>query len=557
MSSDWHFVLTDALETVLPEVVPRPMEGERGASVFLGESASFQIAFRPPPEARVGAHTVEFDLAGSAAPYASIFAVDLVPAAMPAFPDHDDNYLVTSPGLYPDVLRPVPDGRVDPLVGHWRSVWFDVRVDPEAAPESGEALELELEITARRAEGAEKLYAVTVPITVINQVLPPLDIVNVQWLHADCLLDYYGGSAFDEDHWAALEEFVASAARMNITGLLTPLWTPPLDTAIGTRRTPVQLIDVRLDGDVYSFGFEKLGRWLEMFRRHGIAYLELSHLFTQWGANATPSIDGVVNGVETQLFGWHVAATSPEYRTFLTALLPQLRSYLESGWDAGKIIYHISDEPHQDQLDSYRAAREVVAELLDGCLVVDALSDYAFYTSGVVANPVVATNRVRPFLDADVQRLWVYYCVSQNKIVANRFIGMPPSRHRVIGHQLFASNCGGFLHWGFNFYNSQLSRQRINPYADTCAGGAFPAGDPFIVYPGPDRTVWESTRHRVAAQAMNDHRAMQLLRDRVGRAAVLEIIDPAGDLDFDHYPRDPRHFLAVRERINAEIRSAS
>jgi len=559
MTSAWRFVLTDSLQTVLPTVEPRPFTdpgGPRGGgSVFLGEPYSFQVAFRPPPEGRIGTHTVEFELSGSAAEHASLYAVDLVPALMPAFPDHDDDYLVTEPGLYPDVLRPVPDGRVEPLVGHWRSVWIDVQVDPLAAPTDVDTLDLDLTVTARLAGSGEELHRATVPVTVINQTLPALDIVNTQWLHADCLVDHYGGTAFDEGHWAALDSFIGSAARMNITGLLTPLWTPPLDTAVGLRRTPVQLIDITRTGGEYSFVFDKLERWLGLFRKHGITHLELSHLFTQWGAKATPAIDAVVDGVETQLFGWHVAATDPEYRKFLEAFLPALREFLGSRWDADKIIFHISDEPHHDQLDSYRAAREVVRDLLDGCLIVDALSDYTFYTSGVVTNPVVATNRVEPFLAADVQRLWVYYCVSQNKLVANRFIGMPPARHRVLGHQLFAANAGGFLHWGFNFYNGQHSRTRINPFADTTAGGAFPAGDPFIVYPGPDRTAWDSTRHRVAAQAMNDHRAMQLLRDRAGRDTVLKIIDPEGALTFAEYPRESQHYLTTRERINAALRT--
>ncbi|MFC7622139.1 DUF4091 domain-containing protein [Microlunatus sp. GCM10028923] len=557
MTRAWQFVLTDSLETVLPSAPPRAHAetgGPRGGgSVFLGEPYSVQVAFRPPPEGRVGSHALDFTLSGTAAPYASIFAVDLVPAPMPAFPDHDDNYVITEPSLAPDVLRPVPDGRVEPIVGSWRSVWIDVRVDPAQAPAGVAELDLELTITARRTGTEEALFAETVPVRVINQQLPPLDLVNTQWLHADCLVDYYGGTAFDEGHWAALDQFVGSAARMGITGLLTPLWTPPLDTAVGLRRTPVQLLDITRDGGVYRFGFDKLGRWLDLFRRHGIAYLELSHLFTQWGAKATPAIDAVVDGRPTQLFGWDVAATDPEYRRFLVALLPELRAYLGQHWDPSKIIFHISDEPHHDQLESYQAARKVVADLLDGCLVVDALSDYSFYTSGVVANPVVATNHVEPFLEAKVERLWVYYCVSQNKIVANRFIGMPAARHRVLGHQLFAADAGGFLHWGFNFYNGQHSRTRLSPFTDTTSGGAFPAGDPFIVYPGPDRTVWESTRHRVAAQAMNDHRAMQLLRDRAGREAVLKIIDPDGTVTFSNYSRDPGHFLQTRERINAAI----
>ena len=555
-SSGWKFVLTDALETVLPTQEPRPMKAGRRGSVFLDEPYSVQVAFRPPASARVRGAELRLEFAGSAAPYASGHVVDLVPATLPAFPDHDDNYLVDEPGLYPDVLRPLEDGVVEPLVGHWRSIWIDVCVLADAWSSDHDQVDLELDITISAVRSDEVLYASQLPVTVINRQLPPLDLINTQWLHADCVLDTVGGEAFDEGHWQALDAYIASAARMNITGLLTPIWTPPLDTEVGRRRTPVQLVDIRRSGDQYSFGFDKLGRWLELLRKNGIGYVEVAHLFSQWGATATPAIDAEVDGELVQIFGWEVAATDPSYRTFLEQFIPALRSYLAEHWDESKVLYHISDEPHQGQQESYRAAREVVVDLLDGCTLIDALSDLDFYRTGLVANPIVATNHAVPFLEADIDDLWFYYCVSQNVDVANRFIAMPAARHRVIGHQLFAMQAAGFLHWGFNFYNSMLSRRKINPFADTCAGGAFPAGDPFIVYPGPDRTVLESTRHRVAAAAFHDHRALQLLRDRAGRDAAIKIIDPDGSLSFTNYPRDPEHFLDVREQINAAILDA-
>lgn len=553
MTAHWTFVLTDSLETVLATSTPRQMNRELPRSAFLDETYSFQLAFHPPASARVPADELQIQVAGSGADYTRLSTVDLVPAVMPAFPDHDDNYLVDEPGLYPDVLRPIPDGRVQPRTGHWRSVWFDLCLPHGDAPSESPTVDLELEITVRSMRDETVLYADMINVTVINQQLPPLDIVNTQWLHADCLLDYYGGAAFDDDHWQALDAYVASAARMGITGLLTPIWTPPLDTDVGARRTPVQLVDIRRSGDQYEFGFAKLERWLAMLARHQISYVELAHLFTQWGAEATPAIDAEVDGQLRQIFGWHVPATDPTYRQFLEQFLPALRQTLERLWDPNKIIFHISDEPRHAQLESYRAARNVVSDLLDGCLVVDALSDYDFYTQGLVDQPVVATDHADPFLQAEGRRPWLYYCVSQNKLVANRFIAMPLARQRVIGQQLFISEAGGFLQWGFNFYNTVLSRSHLDPYHDTCAGGAFPAGDPFIVYPGPDRTVRESTRHRVAAQAFHDHRALQLLRDRHGHQQVIDIIDPQRAVTLTEYPRDPEHFLSVREQVNAAL----
>ena len=178
-------------------------------------------------------------------------------------------------------------------------------------------------------------------------------------------------------------------------------------------------------------------------------------------------------------FGWHTEATDPEYRRLLEALLPALRGVLDAGWGLERVIFHISDEPHgAAMLESYTAARAVVEDLLAGCTIVDALSDYAFYSSGVVEHPIVAIDALDPFFDAEVQGLWMYYCVGQHTGVANRFIGQPSTRNRVLGTQLFRFHAAGFLHWGFNFYNAHLSTRPIDPFQDTTAGGAFLAGDP-------------------------------------------------------------------------------
>ena len=49
--------------------------------------------------------------------------------------------------------------------------------------------------------------------------------------------------------------------------ILTPIFTPPLDTAVGGERTTTQLVGIKTDGDAYCFDFAKLDRWVELCRR--------------------------------------------------------------------------------------------------------------------------------------------------------------------------------------------------------------------------------------------------------------------------------------------------
>ena len=89
---------------------------------------------------------------------------------------------------------------------------------------------------------------------------------------------------------------------------------------------------------------------------------------------------------------------------------------------------------------------------------------------------------------------WTYYCVGQGYKVSNRFITMPGWRTRILGVQLYKYRMEGFLHWGFNFYNTQYSLRPVDPYRENDADDAFPAGDAFIVYPGENGEEVESMR---------------------------------------------------------------
>ncbi|GAA4424453.1 DUF4091 domain-containing protein [Georgenia halophila] len=545
---DWTFLTVDSLEKVFADERPRGARADVPLAGFLGETVSGQIAFLPPAADNLRAvPPLRVHAEGTLAGLVTFSTVELVPATLLAFDGHDDGYLRDTPGLYPDLLRPLGAGdTIPPAIGYWRAIWFDVRVDDATS-----AGRHDLAVVVSDAESGQVLHRAELPVTIHPAELPELDIVNTHWLHADCLADHYDVEAFGEEHWRILDHYVGAAAQMRVNSVLTPTWTPPLDTAVGHTRTPVQLIEISDDGGGYRFGFDRLAKWLRMCERHGIRGLEIAHLFTQWGARATPAIYVETPSGTEQRFGWHVPATDPSYRALMERLLPELRRYLEEHWD-GDVVFHISDEPHADMVEDYRGARAVVEDLLHGATVADALSDFTFVSDGLVHNPIVATDHVGPFLRAGMTP-WVYYCVSQHRDVANRFIGMPSLRNRVLGRQLFVAQASGFLHWGFNFWLAQDSTRAVDPFQDTCGGGAFPAGDPFIVYPGVDGTPLLSLRHRVFAQAMDDHRALQLLRDLTDAATARSYVDQGGALTYDSFSYDPEHYLESRRAVDARI----
>jgi hypothetical protein len=339
--------------------------------------------------------------------------------------------------------------------------------------------------------------------------------------------------------------------------VLTPLFTPPLDTEVGGERLTVQLIDVTVNADgSYTFGFDRLDRWVALCHECGMRYFEMSHLFTQWGAAHAPKIVARVDGVDKRIFGWETDAAGEEYATFLRSFLPQLIEHLKELGIDKQCKFHLSDEPHSGCLDQYRHAKDVVMEALQGYDIMDALSSFDFYRDGIVSLPIPANDHIAPFLEAGVEGLWTYYCCVQGKNVSNRFISMPSCRNRVLGMQCFKYHIAGFLHWGFNFYNNMYSVDAIQPYIDTTGELQVPAGDSFMVYPASDGTALPSIRLMVFREALEDLAAMKLCAERYGHAEVTKAIEKVfGEVRFDRCPTTSEQMLSARAVVDAMLQS--
>ncbi|MFD2332754.1 DUF4091 domain-containing protein [Cohnella sp. GCM10020058] len=436
------------------------------------------------------------------------------------------------------------------LPDQWRSVWVTVETGADTLAGVYPV------IVRFAAETGEPLGEARFELEVLDAELPPQTLIHTEWFHSDCLANYYGVHVFGEAHGSLIERYLDTAVRHGMNMVLTPLFTPPLDTAVGGERPTVQLVEVAKDGECYVFGFERLERWIAMCDRVGIRYFEFSHLFTQWGAKHAPKIMADDNGTHRRIFGWDTDSAGEEYRAFLGAFLPCLVAFLRRDGLLDRSYFHISDEPLAEHMPWYRSASELMQAHLGELPINDALTDYAYYEQGLVRRPIPANNHIEPFLAHDVPELWTYYCCVQYQDVSNRFFNMPSARNRIIGIQLYKYRIAGFLHWGYNFWNIQYSLEAIDPYRVTDAGCTFPSGDAFLVYPGADGTPVESIRMEVFQEGLQDLRALQLLESLIGRERVLAMIEEGLEepLTFSAYPRDAAWLLGLRESVNSAIK---
>lgn len=566
-----EFFITHSLTKVFPSKRPERMADGARLSVWPGSRAAVQLVY-------CGAAAADLDMPREFARIqvegapceVKMYTVDLVPSDFTAYDGFDNEFITKEPGLFPDLLSPMESNYVRLIPHQFRSVWISFELSPDTVPGDYQisicAIAPAKRLNNRGSEeylddDESRKHTSRLVLSVGPVQLHPLKLIHTEWFHADCLASWYKVQPFDEKHWAIVEEYIKDAVeRQCVNALLTPVFTPPTDTAPGLYRPAVQLVDVTVSGGEYYFDFKKLRRWIEICRRVGVEYIEVPQLFTQWGAHATPQVLAEVDGETRQIFGWDVPAGSKEYRKFLCTLLPQLREELRAcGYDDKHVLYHISDEPGPGQLEAFATAKRQVQDLIKGSPIIDSYSAMDCTDSEDIYWPEISTDLAQPLLDAGVKDICVFYCCQQGRGSPNRFFAMESWRNRIMGVLLYLQGYRGFLHWGYNFWYSAYSYKLIDPFRVTHSDYGFPSGDAYLVYPGPNGSPLSSLRAEVQYEALVDLRAFELLESLVGREKVVRLIysdSPVQQMTMEAYPHSADYLLKLREKTAEAIRNA-
>lgn len=547
--------LLSSLEKVFQDQAPQEQADLPMPSGFENETLSFQAAYCLREWDTWVDMRVEID--SPIADCVHVRQVQQVPVKFAIYDDHDDDFLRTDPGMYPDLLREIRLASLYAFPNRWGSVWIDVKPDSAVPGVYPITVKLIKEAGGKRFDepSGQVLGERTQLVEILPGKLPPQKLMHTKWFYCDTLANYYKMPVFSEEHWRVIENFVRKAVEGGINMILMPTHTPPINTYIGGERLTTQLVGITLENGQYHFDMTNVRRWIAMCRRCGVTYYEVAHLFTQWGSQHAPKIMARVDGVEQRIFGWETDSQSGEYRAFLEAYLPALDQVFREEGVADKVRWHISDEPSENNLPFYLAGKALVQRVLPEAIIMDALEDVQFYTRGVVEHPVAPVHTAEDFVRAGVPGLWLYYSCDDYVDVCNMFIAMPSARSRIFAAQLFKYNIEGFLHWGYNFYNTARSQYAVDPYHTTDADGRYPAGDAFQVYPGEDGMPEESIRMAVFAHALQDLRAYEWLAELTSREHVLALMEDglSQPITFRQYPRSQRYILELRSRVNREI----
>ena len=538
-------VQTSSLSKIRPDD-PMPFDEIHKKTVLSGQRFSYQLCAQSDQQTDV-ILSVESPLSD----HITVYLVKAVPMDLPARePDLDgEDYITLTPGPMPDLLLPAKEQNFRFVLSpETATFWIKTDIPKDAAPGN---YDIRIKFLL---DSGETLGESIFTLSVLPCAMPQQRLIYTRWFYADCIAKQHNVEIYSEKHWELIDKYLAAASDVGVNMILVPTHTPPLDTAVGTVRPCVQLVDIEKNGDTYTFDFSKFHRFITLCKNNGIQYYEIAHMFSQWGAKCAPNIMVTENGKTDYLFGWHVPADSPEYLCFLKQYVKAISMELQKEGIAENTYFHISDEPTLENMASYQKAADIFRPLIGSSKTFDALSNYEFYERGLVECPVTSVGHIQEFLTHSIPNQWVYYCCGPEKVFTNCFLSMPSYRTRILGFLLYKYDIKGFLHWGFNFYNSALSLYPINPYLTTSADRHLPSGDPFIVYPGRD-AVYPSIRGEVTFEAIQDMNTCFALEKYIGRDRVVEMIDreAGGELKFDHYPRTKEFPEKLREHMIEKI----
>ncbi|MGN0179831.1 MAG: DUF4091 domain-containing protein [Monoglobaceae bacterium] len=519
-------------------------------TILKNEAFSVQLAFSAEKESEDDPDNIELGvrITSGLNNELSIYEVKNVALMRVALSTSDDWYLRKTPGLYPDRMRRLKKGAFTAVAGQWRALWITFNEKLDNLPAGVHPIKIQIYERKTKNVVSESEFA----LEVIAAELPHQEMYVTNWIHYDCISAFSNTRPFSNEFFDVLKRYVALAVKNGQNTILTPAFTPPLDTEPGKERMTVQLVKIEKQNGLYSFDFSDMHRFIDICLECGIEYFEHSHLYTQWGAKHAPKIIVKENGKNKKMFGWKTDASSKEYKDFLHSYLTALKCFIKENGYEKKFFFHVSDEPSEEMIDDYSDASMFVQSELKDYPIGDALSDYKYFESGLVKVPISLTYKVESFYKK-ASPLWMYYTGMQsNYYLSNRMIGMPQERERVLGVQLYYYDIQGFLHWGFNAHHNNLAREIVDPGISPDMNGDFAGGSSFLVYPN-GKDVDSSIRLNTFRDLMQDVRAMRLLESMIGRDEVCSMIKQVIP-DISIMCRvTSEQILELRNRVNAEI----
>ena len=250
-------------------------------------------------------------------------------------------------------------------------------------------------------------------LQVVGADLPEQKLRYTQWVHGDCLAQWYQTPVYGPGPYWELLGAVPGPGRPggDERGPHPGAHPRPLDTEVGKERLPTQLLDIEKEGGDLPLWLLPAGALSRRARQAGMRYFEVGHLFTQWGGQGRPGGVRLGERARRRIFGWDTPAAAGAYGAFLGQMLPALTRFFREQGLEGKVFFHLSDEPGEEHLDDYRRAKELVKPYLGTSPCTTPCRTRPTTTAAWWTTRWPPRTTSGPFLERKVPGLWAYYCL--------------------------------------------------------------------------------------------------------------------------------------------------
>jgi hypothetical protein len=505
-------VCVDPLYKVLRSATDLPIT-QAAADVAVGEYATIQFVFRSPSAVSDLKASIDGNVPGAVARFVGYVHVGHSYQGAPA------DVLKSPDKKFPDPL--LEDKSIAVAANQNQPVWITV---PAKAPGT-----LRGNLTLRWT-GGQLSQPFTVHVHRVTLKKPRLWITN--WWFSDsqrlAMLAGHKVEQYSDEYWKLIRQFADFMAEYHQNMIMV---------------SPLDLCDISFKDDKWSFDFSRFDRMVQTFVDAGVVgRIEGGHIAGRsgdWGSSFSVRTAQFNQGA---IQFTNLPASDPAVRRFYSQYLPALSRHLaERGWDK---IYrqHLADEPTQQNAASYREIAKMLREFAPGLRTIDATQ---------TRDLVGAVNTWVPILDhyhhdyaffRERQKagdeVWLYTCCGPTGNYANRFIELPLIKTRLLHWINFRYGAAGYLHWGFNFWNTS------SPFEETAF--QWPGGDQWIVYPKDGRLL-SSIRLEAMRDGIADNELLSMLAERNPDAAQKLAAETI--VDFDRYDTDVARFRARRLRL--------
>ena len=268
---------------------------------------------------------------------------------------------------------------------------------------------------------------------------------------------------YSDEWWQLMQKYAITMKDLRINSLYLP--TLALLKDAGTKQ---------ISSTKWEFRFELLDKFVETFLQYG-SFNRITVRAIVQSADGT-AIEGIDKNGKSKPLQIPESAAESWAKAYYSALY---RHFEEKGW-LPLLYMHLQDEPHKKEY--WQWARDLCKRYMPSVPCCEPLDTHA------VAEELNALDVYIPRIDIYESHvkfyktqqkrgdeLWVYSCCyPEDNWWLNKFIDLPWVYSRQMSWVCFSQGITGFLHWGFNYWFSDL--YGVNPSSRFKGDGA-------IVYP--------------------------------------------------------------------------